>query len=58
MTTGPDIYRVPQLDHIEEETLSIFTSYYYIILPVSVIYLQRNALLGEPRTSFTAFVAD
>ena len=26
MTTGPDIYRVPQLDHIEEETLPIFTS--------------------------------
>ena len=27
MSTGPDIYRIPQLDHInEEETLSIFTS--------------------------------
>ena len=26
MSTGPDIYRIPQLDHIEEETLPIFTS--------------------------------
>ena len=27
-------------------------------IPITVIYLQTNALLGEPRTSFTAFVAD
>ena len=26
VSTGPDIYRIPQVDHIEEENLSIFTS--------------------------------
>ena len=26
VSTRPDIYRIPQVDHIEEETLSIFTS--------------------------------
>ena len=26
VSAGPDIYRIPQVDHIEEETLSIFAS--------------------------------
>ena len=50
---GPDIYRFP-LDHIEEETNQYLL--HKLTNPVCVIYLQTNALLGKPRTSFTAFV--
>ena len=48
----PDIYRFP-LDHIEEETIQYLL--HKLTNPVCVIYLQTNALLGKPRTSFTAF---